>query len=688
MPPRMSIDIETRSECDLKKCGVYKYALDGSTICLCVAYKIDDKKVKLFIPGEDDIPADFLSHWNDPECELWAFNATFERCLFSKVICPDLQMPDVPKERWFCSMVLCYWWNITGGLDSCAKALGLDDRKDKKGHRIMLQLSKLRKPSEENPDRWFTKEKYPEKYTALYSYCKQDVCVESSIRDQLEPLAPIERELYLLDCKINGRGLYIDLPVCNAALIIVKRYKAKLVDECEKLCGFAPTQVAKLQEWFASKGVALESLSAENVRNALEEDPSAEDACLDETTTRVLELRQESSKTSVTKFQAMKNAACSDKRVHGSLQYYGASTTGRWAGRLIQPQNLTRFTKEGLNYSALFNKLPTMSPDKFVASCLSRDESPIDVLSTAIRGVIKAPPKKDMFIADYSGIEARVIAWLAEEDHALNIFRDDLCLYKDMAGIIYGIADPQKLDDKDNRRYVGKQAILSLGYGVGWKKFMNTTNEGMDYLIKAGETEPMSMADSQEIVKLYRTKYHNICKFWYQINDAVLFTIKTKEVCVIGKLRVWFDGFWLNMELPSGRPLRYPACHIKQVEKWEPGKFVPEIRYRGHKTGAKDKREMEDPEYDMSWRIIPMYGAKFIQNACQAIARDIMAEAMLRAESAGFQIILTVHDEIVSVVPQGTKTVDELCKVMCQVPVWCKGLPLAVDGDKVERYCK
>jgi len=681
---KMSIDIETRSRVDLRKCGVYKYAIGDSTDCLCIAYKVDDCPVKLFIPDEEEFPIDFLVAWNTEDCELWAFNATFERLLFSHCICSKYELPPVPTERWFCSMALCYYYNITGGLDHCAKALNIGQRKDKKGSRILLQLAKPRKPSKDNPDEWFTKEKYPEKYDTLYKYCEQDVIVEALLHAELDLPPPIERELYLLDAKINARGLWIDIPSCEKALVISDQYKKKLITECKDITdGISPNQVAVLRDWLAiSGGLQLQDLRAETVKMALELGHVPAKA------RRILEIRQAVSKTSIKKINAFLNTLCPDNRIHGALQYYGASTTGRWAGRLIQPQNLPRGSGI-VPADKLFKCLNKFTPKQFISQCENNNVSPLNLIGSAIRGMITAPDGYDMFIADYSGIEARVIAWLAEESSALEIFEAGLCLYKDMAGLIYGIPDPQKIKKDDPKRFVGKEAILSLGYGVGAKKFMNTVNERLYELIKAKKAKAMTKPQAADIVTTYRRKYSNTRNLWYLSENIVLATLKDHKLHDLGKIAFKFDGFFLHTRLPNGRMLRYPACHTVKIDKWDNGELIDDIRYRGHRTGAKNLEEQADPDYHMHWRIIGMYGAKFIQNVCQAIARDIMAEAMIRAESAGFQCILTIHDEIVAIAPKKDKRSEEgLCEIMRKVPVWVSGLPLDVEGKKVFRYCK
>jgi DNA polymerase len=702
----MSIDIETRSKCDLKATGVYPYAIHPTTDIMCIAYKIDDQPTKIITPSNNksvlmkedfDNPSaemvEFHDYYTRPEVELHAFNETFERLLFKF---NKIGLPKVSATRWNCTMVRAYYYNLPADLKTCAKALGLPVQKSDEGRRIMLQLSKKRKPSKTNPEEWYTRDRYPEKFDVLYSYCITDVDVEAAISDYLAPVPDMEHELFNLDKEINATGLYIDHESVRKAQMVEQLAKADLKAQFRELTGgINPTQGEVYRAYVSDTyNIFLPNLQAATVEKMIKESEKYPPKLIQE-----LKLRSQATKTSLSKLKKFLSCMTPDNRIHGALQFYGASSTGRWAGRLIQPQNLpSRNIRKDMD--VIFKNLNSMTAEEFYHRY--KDEDVIKVLSTCLRGFITPPPGHKMFMVDYSAIEGRVVSWLGDVESDLEAFRNGLCVYREFGKLAYGMShdEAHALPKGSDERAVLKECILSLGYGVGHDKLggriFENTGEKIDIRCskKTCHKDPenpdfiIHNCEARRLVQVYRETRPYVVKYWRQMESAVFKAMRDPDnVYSAGVFKFIKRGIFLHMRLPNGRVLRYPGAAIREVFKW--GKHLDEFVYRGESTGIKTAEEKNDPDFSVKWRIQGMYGAKFFQNACQAIARDIMAEAMLRVQRTGrYKICLTVHDEIVGLFKPEEGSLNEVEALMTVNPDWAPDIPLAVEGELVTRYRK
>lgn len=715
---KMSIDIETRSRCPLRDTGVYPYSIDNSTNILCIAFKIDDQPTQIIIPNGDrsvltefdilECPTDaaktFIEHWNNDEVELHAFNETFERLLFKF---NKIGLKKVSAKRWHCTMVRAYYYNLPADLKTCAKALGLHVQKSEEGRRVMMQLAKPRKPSANNPEKWYSRARYPEKYQVLYSYCITDVDVEAAISDYLAPIPASEHEMFNLDKEINATGLYIDHKAVKKAQMVEALAKADLKQKFRDMTTIKddageiisepinPTQGERYRAYVQARyNVFLPNLQAGTVEKIIKEADKYPAALIAE-----LKVRSQATKTSLSKLKKFLSCMTPDKRIHGALQFYGASSTGRWAGRLIQPQNLpSRNIRKDMD--DIFENLNKMSPEAFYD--FYRDQDVIKVLSTCLRGFITPPPEHHMFMVDYSAIEGRVVSWLGDVESDLKAFRDGLCVYREFGKLAYGMThdEAHALPKGSDERAVLKECILSLGYGVGYEKLggriFENTGEKIDIRCskKTCHKDPenpnfiIHNCEAHRLVQVYRETRPLVVKYWRRMENAVFKAMRDPNtVYSAGVFKFIKRGIFLHMRLPNGRVLRYPGAAIREIFKW--GKHMDEFVYRGERTGVKSAEEKADPNFSMKWRIQGMYGAKFFQNACQAIARDIMAEAMLRVQRTGrYKICLTVHDEIVGIFKPDEGSLNEVEALMIVNPDWAPDIPLAVEGEIVTRYRK
>jgi len=624
------IDFETRSEVDLRKAGVYRYAEDPSTEVLCMAYKLNDRPTKLWKRGEDwpvalDVP---IGHgWT-----IHAHNAQFERLIWGMMTKREY-WPQVPLEVWSCTAARAAAYGLPRSLDGATKALGLDVLKDDGGHRLMLQMCKPRRPSKTNPAKWFDD---AERLERLYAYCIQDVEAEYALAQAIPELSEDELEVWRLDQRINDRGVQLDVETIEAALRLLGKLDKKAKKEITELTGGAvtsPGQVAKLLEWLKDLGVYAEDLQAETVDRLLKE------LCEVETwrtfnAWRALNIRREHSKSSTKKFKAMSTVACKDGRARGLLLYHGAHT-GRWAGRLVQPQNMPRASVKAGAQTEYAIELVREG----AINDLEMLYGPVtSTLSALLRPQIVAATGRTLLVADYSSIEARVLLWLARDKDGLDVFRRGDDIYKEMAGTIYG-KDPATVTKAE--RALGKTAILGLGYGMGWKKFRATCeSQGIEIDDK----------EAERVVKAYRKKYWMVKKLWNTIETAFIHIAERGH------------NFY---KLPSGRLLHYQNLRYEHTDI---------LSYTAENSQTK------------KWERVETWGGKLVENIVQAIARDVMADAMRRLEFF-CPIVLTVHDEIIceSDTPESLGNVET---VMCTPPAWASDLPIAVEGWSGTRYRK
>jgi DNA polymerase bacteriophage-type len=711
----ITIDFETRSTVDLRKCGTSVYARHASTEILCLAYCFGNEPVRLWMPGGDD-PAALLDavSWGVELIE--AHNVFFERNIWRWICHERMGWPDVKSENWRCSMAACCRLTLPRSLDEAGAALSTAQRKDAEGHKLMMRLSKPRKPTKTDPSLW---DNDPEKLQKLYSYCKQDVRAEREISHRIEPLAGAELKLWQIDQRINLRGLCVDRNALKNALAIVDQTYAECCETVEMLTQGkikTPKQVAAILGFIESQtGERPENLSAEVVSNWLGRDD------IPLLVRRVLEIRQEASKASTAKIKAMLDRCDGDGRVRGNLVYHGAAT-GRWAGSGIQIQNFPRGGLSVEEIEIVHRLLPRRS-GKTLDLLLG---PPIECISSSLRSVIRAAPGNRLLVCDFASIEARVLAWIAQQGDLLDVFVRNGDVYKAMAAKIY---DKDEKEITKQERQLGKVAILGLGYGMGWKAFVGTCHR------MAGVT--IDAKTSKRVVKIYRDANSKIKEFWGSLGTACIRSIETQEPHRVGRLSITCEANCLKIKLPSGRCLHYRDPSLRDViAPWSvgykgsvfgPASLLPELEALGvdvgndhdeelggwsdcdvparvnHKLAAlgikaalkkKELKYIKQIEFKgvdpltKKWTTLKTYGAQLVENVVQAIARDFLAEALFRCEKAGYEAVATVHDEIVCERKMEEGSLIEFENLIREVPRWGLGCPIEVEGFESMRYRK
>lgn len=615
---------------------------------LLFGFAFDDDPVEVIdLAQGEELPAEVLQALTDPNVIKTAYNANFERVCIAKYF----GIP-TPPSQWRCTAVHARYLGLPGHLEDVAKALKLEQQKDAAGKNLIRYFSVPCKPTKNNGGRTRNLPEHdPERWQKFKEYCRQDVVVEREIRKKLEryPVPEIEWKLWEIDQKINDTGVMIDTTLVQNAIKCNTDYSQKLEDKAVKLTRLEnPNSVEQLKEWLSRQGVEVESLDKKTVSRLIEETKN-------NTIRQVLQIRQELAKTSVKKYRAMERAVCKDNRVRGLLQFYGANRTGRWAGRLVQVQNLPRNDLAGLETARDLLKEGHFETLELLFNSVS------DVLSQLIRTAFIPAPNHRLIISDFSAIEARVVAWLAGEKWRLEVFRTHGKIYEASASQMFGVPVEQ-ITKGSPLRQKGKIAELALGYqgGVGALKQMGALEMGL------------SEDELPELVKTWRKANPAIQQLWWNLEEAALRAVKYKttiETDYYGLAFIYQPGV-LFMRLPSGRRLAYVRPKVETDDRFD----KETVTYEGVETGK--------------WTRLKTYGGKLTENAVQAIARDCLAEAIHRLDAAGYKVIFHVHDEVVCEMPKGRGSVEEVEEIMSQPIEWAKGLPLAADGFEAKYYQK
>jgi DNA polymerase len=651
---KLSIDFETFSAVDLKKHGLAVYAEHESTDILCLGWAIDEAPVELWLP---DMP--FPKQMLEAE-EIFAWNAPFELAIWNQAGVKRYGFPPLPLHKTHCTMSMALAMALPASLEKAAIALNLKAQKDTSGGRVMLQLSKPRKVLEDGTvTRWEQKD-HPEKFETLYKYCKQDVEVEREAAKLLTPLSQNERKIWLLDQKINNRGIKVDIPSINAASKVITDEKTRLDAEMRKITGgevAACTSATQITNYIRCQGVEIDSVAKAELSKLLDSD-------IPENCKAVLRLRQEAARSSTAKLVSMELRASRDGRVRGTLQYHGAGT-GRWAGRGIQVQNFPRPSIKQAEIERAFELFPLKNAAAHIDMLIG---PPTSVISDCLRGFITAEEGKDLIAADFSAIEARVLAWLAGEQKILDIFSSHGKIYEAAASDIYRV--PLEKVTKDQRQ-IGKVAVLALGYGGGKGAFLSMASV---YGLEVSE------AKAEEIKLAWREANPKIVKYWYELEEAAMRAVKYPgKIFTAGpegrEIKYKMSGSFLVCRLPSGRNIFYPFAKIAMLK----------TPWGSEKEGV---AYMSEDAQTRSWSKQKLYGGKISENVTQAVARDLLAEAMIRAEDNGYPIIMTIHDEIVCETAQNFGNVKTFEDIVIQLPIWAAGLPIAAEGWRSKRYQK
>ncbi len=645
----LSIDIETYSSNDLKKCGVYKYAEAEDFEILLFAYAYDDEPVKVIDMAQgEELPAELQADLVNPNVLKTAFNANFEITCISQCLGIDLD-----PAQWECTMIKAGMLGLPMSLDGMAKALNLSSQKMGAGKSLIRYFSVPCKPTKTNGGRTRNLPKHDmDKWKIFKEYCAMDVEVERDGRNKLSffKIPEAEKALWNLDQEIVSRGVLIDEKLVVNAIRIDAKNTELLMNEAKELTGLDnPASGMQLRHWLSKEyGRPIKSLNKKEMPTLFEESPNRK-------VTRVLELKRGLSKTSTAKYQTMLDVLCKDGRAKGLLQFYGANRTGRWAGRKVQLQNLPQNHLKDLDLA----RKTVLEGDREMIELLWGDVP--DVLSQLIRTALIAPKGSRFIVADYSAIEARVIAWLAGEKWRNEVFATHGKIYEASASQMFGVP-VEKITKDSPLRQKGKIAELALGYqgGVGAMKAMG------------GERMGLSEEEMQEIVYNWRAKSPAIVKLWRGLEEAATAVILNphKKAAYRGiKFYNRYGILW--MKLPSGRFLCY------QQPKMGTNRFgSPSIVYMGVDQTTR------------KWTQQETYGGKLTENCVQGIARDCLGLAMLRLKKRGCNIVMHVHDEIVVEEPYGGMTVEEVCDVMAEPIEWAEGLSLPADGYETEYYKK
>ncbi len=652
----LSIDIETRSSVDIKSAGAYKYAQSPDFQILLFSYQWNDEGVRIVdLACDERIPDGVIEALEDPKVVKHAYNAAFEW------YCLNRAGYVTPIDQWRCTMVHGLYCGYTAGLDATGKAIGLPQDKQKLtvGKALIKYFCVPCKPTRTNGGRtWNQPWHDQEKWDLFKEYCKQDVVTEREILKRLNlfPMPAKEEQLWQLDILMNAYGVRVDREVIEGALYIDNISTEKLTDEAISITGLSnPNSNSQLAGWLADQGITVDNLQKATVEEVLKQE-------LPQDVSRALSLRQQLSKTSIKKYVAMDSACGEGDRVRGLTQYYGANRTGRWAGRMVQMQNLPRNYLKTLDYARKIVKAKNYEGLKLLYGNVP------DTLSQLIRTTFIPSDGNKFVVADFSAIEARVIAWLAGEQWVNEVFATHGKIYEATASQMFHV--PIEKISKGNPEYdlrqKGKVATLALGY-----------QGGANALIAMGALDQgLTEEELPDIVQRWRQANPRIKDLWYAVEQAALTTMQTAQPQGIYGLIFALEGdlvygqSFLTVQLPSGRKLYYPKPFLKENQF---GKLA--VHY--YTVGQQTKR----------WEVTSTYGGKMTENIVQAIARDCLAVTLNRIAARGLQTVFHVHDEVIIDAPMET-TVESVCDLMAEPIPWAPGLILKGAGFESSYYMK
>ena len=643
----LSIDLETYSDVDLGSCGVYRY-VEGDFHILLFAYAFDDDEVRVVdMACGEKLPKDVIDAILNPDIIKAAWNAQFERTCLSQFFGIRLS-----PDSWQCSMAWAASLSLPLKLKTAAEVLKTGEQKDDVGERLIKYFSVPCKPTKTNGGRTRNlPEHAPEDWELFKSYCKQDVRTERDIRHKLEafPLEKSEWEFFHMDQRINDRGVLIDKTLVEQAITCDLMLSEEMTAKAYELTGLEnPNSVSQLKGWLTERGIEVDSLGKKNVAALIKD---LDKHSIDAEVLDMMKLRLQMAKSSVKKYQAADRYICKDGRAHGLFQFSGAQRTQRWSGRGIQLQNLPQNHISTLEEA---RELVKMGCFDMVESIYGNTP---DILSQLIRTMLIPKPGSVFIVADFSAIEARVLAWLAGEEWVLEAFRKGQDLYCTVASEMFHVP-VIKHGINGELRQKGKIATLACGYGGS-----------SGALISMGALEQgLSEKELPDIIDSWRTANPKIVQFWWDVEKAAIDTVKDHQDRTVRNVGFQFYANTLWLVLPSGRKLAY----IKP--KLQPNRFGRmAITYEG--LGQNNK-----------WVRGETYSGKLVENITQATARDLLAGAMWRIEQTGLPIVAHIHDEVVLEVPEGSVTVEEVCAIMNQNPSWAEGLPLSSAGYVGEQF--
>lgn len=657
MAKYLFIDVETFSSVDIKDSGAYKYIESPDFEILIIGYALDDGPVNIIdLAQGEEMPEEFEEALLDPECIKVAHNAVFERLSFKRI------GYNIPAEQWYCTSVKAAYCGLPLSLDGVSKALNLTDKKLDTGKALIKYFSCPCKATRVNGMRTRNyPEHAPEKWEMYKEYNKYDVLAEREIFHRLEPyiIPKIEREMYVLDQNINDRGILVDMELAESAIAVDNTYTSILTQHAQQLTGLEnPNSPVQIRQWIEKKtGNAVLSLSKETMPDLLKEFADYPDVI------ELLNIRKKLSKTSIKKYYAMLNCAMKDHRVRGTFQFYGANRTGRWAGRLLQLQNLS---KNHISHIEVPREL-IRARDWETVEMMYDDVA--DILSQLVRTALIAPKGKVFSVADFSAIEARVISWLANEKWRMDVFRGDGKIYEATGAKMFNVPI-SSITKGSVLRDKSKISELALGYegSLGALKRMGGERMGLS------DTEMMSL------VRKWRMANPAIVDMWKEIDEASKEAVRYQRPvsCTCRKIIFDYDGEFMTIQLPSGRKLFYYGPRFKDKKIGRSTMPTRVLCYQGVVQETKQ------------WGEIDTYGGKLTENIVQAIARDLLGSSMLQLESAGYYPVCHIHDECLVEVPEENAQAyyEEMARIMGTPPEWASDLPLRADGYTTPFYLK
>lgn len=661
--PRCVLDFETRSHANLDNCGAIEYAKHESTSIFCVGYRVDEGLLQLWIPERGPMPPDLWDVFK--RGILVAHNAAFERAVVRHTLIryPLLTaeqvkcLANLPPSRWRCTAAKAAACSLPRSLELACKVLRLPTQKDMRGNKLIKKYMKPRKPSKKNPKLWWDNK---HDLRDIYRYCLTDVQAEYELDQALPDLTEQEQKVWELDQLINDRGLLIDIPTVKLILSMIKEETANIAERVHRLSNDTINSVgqhAKMLGWLNAHGAEMDNLRADTIRDKLLE----EDVPLD--VRQMLEYRQGGSKSSTAKYIKMVQAVGSDHRARELLLYCGALPTARWAGKRIQPHNFPRPTIKDFNSDEAIELIKSGGIEairhKYGVNQV------MNVLVSCIRGMIIASFGKELFCGDFSAVEARLSFWMAKHEEGVKAFNEGRKLYEEMASETFGI--PLEEIGKDSlERFVGKESVLGSQYGLGWKTFMkNCHKKGM----------PMVTAKiAKNAVYTYRKVHWPIPAIWKELEQAAIRAIRKPGAHYkVSNVTLYVNDNYLVIKLPSGRRMRYFGPRISQ-KRLPSGRLVPQIHYW--------------TVWKKSWVETTIWGGVLFNHCIQGMARDLMMNAVTNIEEAGYEFLLSVHDEGLAERKKGCGSLNEYLQLMTKLPDWAKGAPITATGFVSERYRK
>ena len=657
MAKYLFIDVETFSSVDIKESGAYKYIESPDFEILIIGYALDDGPVNIIdLAQGEEMPEEFEEALLDPECIKVAHNAVFERLSFKRI------GYNIPAEQWYCTSVKAAYCGLPLSLDGVSKALNLTDKKLDTGKALIKYFSCPCKATRVNGMRTRNyPEHAPEKWEMYKEYNKYDVLAEREIFHRLESyiIPKIEREMYVLDQNINDRGILVDMELAESAIAVDNTYTSILTQHAQQLTGLEnPNSPVQIRQWIEKKtGNAVLSLSKETMPDLLKEFADYPDVI------ELLNIRKKLSKTSIKKYYAMLNCAMKDHRVRGTFQFYGANRTGRWAGRLLQLQNLS---KNHISHIEVPREL-IRARDWETVEMMYDDVA--DILSQLVRTALIAPKGKVFSVADFSAIEARVISWLANEKWRMDVFRGNGKIYEATGAKMFNVPI-SSITKGSVLRDKSKISELALGYegSLGALRRMGGERMGLS------DTEMMSL------VRKWRLANPAIVDMWKEIDEASKEAVRYQRPvsCTCRKIIFDCNGEFMTIQLPSGRKLFYYGPRFKDKKI---GRSTMPTRVLCYQGVVQDTKQ---------WGEIDTYGGKLTENIVQAIARDLLGNSMLRLESAGYYPVCHIHDECLVEVPEENAQAyyEEMARIMGTPPEWASDLPLRADGYTTPFYLK